>query len=228
MSQVRSAIAILHTREVHPMHELQPASLAGKGSVQVCLPRPWPSRSATGPPLHHGPVAPPTPPAPAAWPVLWARCWGRIRTWRVPPRWSFRDWCDEARAQGALAVCLARREFDPRRCVPFDAFLYRRVVEAVRTRHRQEWSFGSRAKPDDDVSLANLFQRSLPDPDLLEHMTHALEQLTEPERRLIHQLFWDGQSVGELARVSGVSQELLRKRKSRALHKLRVYLEECV
>ena len=40
--------------------------------------------------------------------------------------------------------------------------------------------------------------------------------------------FWDGHSVGELARVSGVSQERLRTRKSRALHKLRVYLEECV
>ncbi len=56
----------------------------------------------------------------------------------------------------------------------------------------------------------------------------GLEQLTEPERRLIHQLFWDGHSVGELARVSGVSQERLRTRKSRALHKLLVYLEECV
>ena len=129
---------------------------------------------------------------------------------------------------GALAACLARREFDPRRCVPFDAFLYRRVVEAVWTRHRQEWNFGSRAKPDDDVSVANVLQCSLPDPDLLEHMTHALVQLTEPERRLIHQLFWDGHSVGELARVSGVSQERLRTRKSRALHKLRVYLGECV
>ncbi len=207
------------------MCELQPSFLAGMGSVHVH--RPWPTRSATGPSHHHGPVTP-TPPDLTAWPALWARCWGRIRTWRVPPRWSQRDWCDEARAQGALAACLARREFDPRRCVPFDAFLYRRVVEAVWTRHRQEWNFGSRAKPDDDVSVANVLQCSLPDPDLLEHMTHALEQLTEPERRLIHQFFWDGHSVGELARVSGVSQERLRTRKSRALHKLRVYLGECV
>ncbi len=50
-----------------------------------------------------------------------------------------------------------------------------------------------------------------------------LERLTEPKRRLIHQLFWDGHSVDELTRVSGVSQERLRTRKSRALHKLRVY-----
>src|SRR5271157_255128 len=207
------------------MRELQPALLAGMQSVQVH--HPWPSRSATGPSFHHGPVAP-TPPDLTAWPVLWARCWGRIRTWGVPPRWSPRDWCDEARAHGALAACLARRDFDHRRCVPFDAFLYRRVVEAVRTRHRQEWSFGSRARPDDDASVANVLAFTLPDPDLLEHMTHALEQLTEPERRLIHQLFWDGHSVGELALLSGVSQELVRKRKSRALHKLRACLEESI
>ena len=206
------------------MYELQPSFLAGMGSVHVH--RPWPTRSATGPLHHHGPIAP-TPPDSTAWPVLWARCWMRIRTWSVPPRWSFRDWCDEARAQGALAACLARREFDPRRSVPLDAFLYRRVVESVWTRHRQEWSFGRRAVSQKVVEDDALTPSHL-DPDLLEHMTHALERLTEPERRLIRQLFWDGHSVGELAQFSGVSQERLRTRKSRALHKLRVYLEECV
>jgi len=49
------------------MHELQPAYLAGRGSVQVH--RPWPPRAGVGPPLHHGPVAP-APPDSTAWPVL--------------------------------------------------------------------------------------------------------------------------------------------------------------
>lgn len=207
------------------MHELRPAFLSSAGST--CVHSPWPSRSRVEPLVRHGPVTP-VPPDPTGWPVLWARCWGRIRTWCVPPRWSPRDWCDEARAQGALAACVAHREFDPRRCIPLDAFLYRRVVDAVRTRHRQEWSFGRRARPGDDLSVAEVLAFSLPDPDLLEHITHALERLTEPERRLIHQLFWDGHSISELARVLGVSQERLRTRKSRALHKLRAYLEECV
>jgi len=61
--------------------------------------------------------------APTAWPGRWARCWSQIRTWHVPPRWSFGDWCDEARGQGALADLQSRREFDPRRGVPLDAFL---------------------------------------------------------------------------------------------------------
>jgi hypothetical protein len=28
------------------------------------------------------------PPDPTHWPTLWARCWSRIRSWQVPPRWS--------------------------------------------------------------------------------------------------------------------------------------------
>jgi hypothetical protein len=109
MSPVCSVIVNLRTREVQPMCELQPAFLAGMQSVQVH--HPWPSRSATGPPLHHGPVAA-TPPEPRAGPVLWARCWGRIRTWRVPPRWSVDGLARRGpRPGGALAACLARREF---------------------------------------------------------------------------------------------------------------------
>src|SRR5205814_4140325 len=81
---------------------------------------------------------------PTAWPVLWARCWMRVRSWRVPPRWSAGDWWDEARAQGQAAACRAWREFDARRLVPLDAFLYRRVVDAVWTRYRQEWAYGRR------------------------------------------------------------------------------------
>jgi hypothetical protein len=77
-------------------------------------------------------------PGPTAWPVLWARCWARVRSWRVPPRWSARNWWDEASALGALADSQARRDFDPRRGVPLDAFPYSRVVDAVWTRYRQE------------------------------------------------------------------------------------------
>src|ERR1700722_1736613 len=73
---------------------------------------------------------PVAPLSPADWPTLWARCWSRIRSWSVPPRWSCRDWWDEARAQGALAAHRAGAEFDARRGVPREAFLYRRVIEA--------------------------------------------------------------------------------------------------
>lgn len=162
---------------------------------------------------------------PTAWPALWARCWTRVRTWEVPPRWSARDWWDEARAEGALAVSQARSEFDPRRGVPLDAFLYRRVVDAVWTRYRQEWAYGRRAVPQEEVE-DNALARSLPDPDLLEQMAHALDRLGEPERRLIRQLFWDGSSSHELTGVMGVSLQALMKRKVRVLLKLRHMLKD--
>jgi len=162
---------------------------------------------------------------PTAWSVLWARCWVRVRSWRVPPRWSAGDWCDEARALGHAAACSAWREFDPRRLVPLDAFLYRRVVDAVWTRYRQEWAYGRRAVPQEVVE-DDALARSLPDPDLLEQMTHALDHLSEPERRLIRQLFWDGSSPLELAGIMGVSLQALMKRKVRVLRKLRQMLED--
>jgi DNA-directed RNA polymerase specialized sigma24 family protein len=124
-----------------------------------------------------------------------------------------------------LAAWQALTTFDPSRGVPLPAFLHHRILAAVWTRYRQEWSFGSRARPDDDLGFVNRLAFSLPDPDPLEHMTHPLEQLTEPDRLLIHQLFWDGRSIAELARAAGVSQDQLRARKSQALRKLRVYLE---
>jgi DNA-directed RNA polymerase specialized sigma24 family protein len=109
--------------------------------------------------------------------------------------------------------------------VPLDAFLYRRVVDAVWTRYRQEWAYGRRAVPH-AVVAADALARSLPDPDLLEQMTHALDRLSEPERRLVRQLFWYGSSPDELAGVMGVSREVLMKRKVRVLRKLREVLED--
>src|SRR5271157_3704956 len=171
------------------MRELQPALLAGMQSVQVH--HPWPTRSATGPSFHHGPVAP-TPPDPTAWPVLWARCWGRIRTWRVPPRWSQHDWCAEARAQGEATACGALRDFDPHRLVPLDAFLYSRVVDAVWTRYRQEWAYGRRARPGEAIPDRPAPERLGPDADTLARLESALGSLAELDRCLIRQLFWDG------------------------------------
>jgi DNA-directed RNA polymerase specialized sigma24 family protein len=162
---------------------------------------------------------------PAAWPVLWARCWKRIRTWQLPPLWAARDWYEEARAQGGLADCLARRQFDPGRGVPLDAFVYRRVVSAVWTRYRQEWSYGRRAVPV-EVAQEDALASARPDPALGEQMSHALEHLSQAERRLLRHLFWDGSSLEELCQEAGLRREALQKRKARALLKLRQMLQD--
>jgi hypothetical protein len=200
------------------MHELQPAFLVGMGSVHVH--RPWPPRAGVGPPHHHGPVAPAQPDS-TAWPVLWARCWGRIRTWRVPPRWSPRDWCDEARALGEATACGAVRDFDPHRLVPLDAFLYSRVVDAVWTRYRQECSFGRRTRPGEAIPDRPAPERTEPDADTLARLEAALGSLAELDRGLIRQLFWDGRCEDDLAREWGVSRQAVSKRKQKILLELR-------
>jgi hypothetical protein len=163
----------------------------------------------------------------SAWPDIWPRCWVQIRTWPLPPRWVLRDWYDEARDQGALAYCLARRDFDPTRGVPFEAFVYRRVLHAVWTRYRQEWSFGRRAKTQ-EVVLGDADALPPPDADLCQQMTRALERLKEADRQFIRRLFWDSASLADLSVETGLLPEALKKRKARALVKLREFLRESI
>jgi DNA-directed RNA polymerase specialized sigma24 family protein len=165
------------------------------------------------------------PPDPVAWPSLWARCWSRIRGWRAPPHWSPADWQDEARAQGALARCEALREFDSRRLVPIEAFLYRRVVEAVWARYRQEWSFGRRTRLVHHWGDAVWLDDSESGSHLLDRLAFALERLNESDRRLLHRFYWEGCSLQEMSVFMELSRDALKKRRTRALQKLRELLE---
>jgi DNA-directed RNA polymerase specialized sigma24 family protein len=181
----------------------------------------WGFQSRAVPPVASGRVVPPDP---TAWPSLWARCWSRIRSWRVPPRWSHHEWLVEARAQGALAACEAIRAFEASRLVPLDAFLYRRVVASVWTRYRQECSFGRRCPR--DASLPELAAPGAehPDAELFERLEAILRTLDEGELRLIRQLFWVGRSEDDLARELGVSRQAVNKRKQKLLRRLGSHL----
>jgi DNA-directed RNA polymerase specialized sigma24 family protein len=161
------------------------------------------------------------PPDPTDWPSLWARCWSRIRSWQVPPRWSHHEWLEEARAQGALAACEAIRAFEPARLVPLDAFLYRRVVESVWTRYRQECRFGRRCRLDASLSDYTATEPGRPDPELLDRLAEVLQTLDEGERRLIRQIFWDARSEDDLARELGLTRQAVNKRKQKVLRRLR-------
>jgi RNA polymerase sigma factor (sigma-70 family) len=158
---------------------------------------------------------------PPEWPTLWARCWSRIRTWRVPPRWSPCEWWEEARALGALAACEAHRSFEPGRLVPLEAYLYRRVVESVWSRYRQEWSFGRRCRSDAGLPDRPAAESDRPDPELLRRLASILEDLNQSERFLIRRLFWEGRSEDELALELGVSRQAINLRKQKLLRQLR-------
>jgi RNA polymerase sigma factor (sigma-70 family) len=177
----------------------------------------WGFQSRAVPSVASGRVVPPNP---TDWPSLWARCWSRIRSWRVPPRWSPSDWWDEARAQGALAACEALRAFEPGRLVPLDAFLYRRVVEGVWSRHRQECRLGRRCRLDASLPERAAPEAERPDGALLERLEAILQTLDEGELRLIRQLFWAGRSEDQLALELGITRQAVNKRKRKLLRRL--------
>jgi DNA-directed RNA polymerase specialized sigma24 family protein len=157
----------------------------------------------------------------SVWPTLWARCWSHIRTWHVPPHWSPWDWCNEARAVGALAACEAYRSFEPGRSVPLEAYVYRRVVETVWTRYRQEWSFGRRCRPDAALPKRPASESDRGDPELLGRVASMLGNLRASERWLISRLFWDGRTEDERALELGISRQAVNLRKQKILRQLR-------
>jgi RNA polymerase sigma factor (sigma-70 family) len=105
--------------------------------------------------------------------------------------------------------------------VPLDAFLYRRVVESVWTRYRQEWSFGRRCRADTRLPDRSVEASDRPDPEALDRLVLLLGNLPEADQSLIRQLFWDGRTEAELAAEIGVSRQAVSQRQQRILQRLR-------
>ncbi len=156
------------------------------------------------------------------WPRVWAACFRRIRNWRIPPRWSPRDWWEEAHAQAAIVAWQAYQDYDPAQgLLPLDAFLHLRVLAGVRTRYRQEWGYGlhqgpkapstSFVAPADPSALVE-------DADLIRQI---LESLEESDQWFLRQLFWVGMSEDVVARTLGISRQAVNKRKMAIMKGLR-------
>ncbi len=155
------------------------------------------------------------------WKAIWPRCWRRIRSWRVPPRWNPLDWWEEARAEAALAACSAALDFDPTRGVPRPAFLYQRIVAGVWSLYRREWAYGRYLRgprPLEEWSGSDVI--SPPRVDQI-GVAQFLDWLGTRDRFLIWQLFWDGKTEKAVARKLGLSQQAVSARKLAALRFLR-------
>jgi hypothetical protein len=156
------------------------------------------------------------------WPHVWAVCFRRIRNWQVPPRWSSRDWWEEARAQAAIAAWQAYQDYDPAQSLlPIEAFLYLRVLASVRTRYRQEWGYGlhhGSAAPATGLIAAVDPSALVGDADLIDQL---LESLKEGDRWLLRQLFWVGAPENAVAAALGISRQAVNKRKMIILKSLR-------
>lgn len=169
--------------------------------------------------------------------ALLDRCFKRICGWRVPPNWSLADWREEIRAHGLGAAYEAIRDFDASRGVPFDAFVYERVITRAYSRFRQEWAYGLRciSSPAEFVSHGGLGsgelgvqhgESTIEPGAAYQFLLDTLGALSEPNHRLIMQIFWEGKTEVKIAEILGVSHQAVSKRKRAILEKLRMWLKD--
>ena len=173
-----------------------------------------------------GPTAAVTADAECAFGEAVGVCLRRIRAWRAPPNWSLFQWREEIEGHALAAACDAQKAYDPTRCVPLGAFIYRRVMARVLTRYRQEWSYAQRCVCElggEDGECAQCAAPAVADHADLEA---ALASLSTAQRWLVEQLFWQERTESALAAVLGLSQRAVSKRKQVLLGVLRRWLED--
>jgi RNA polymerase sigma factor (sigma-70 family) len=166
------------------------------------------------------------------WPRVWAACVRRTHGWRVPPRWSPRDWWEEIDAEGVASACHAMRIFDPERGLSLASFVYHQVLASALSRYRQEWNYALRygLSPSSENHLVGLddVENRLAADQEEKKLKRLMTNLPESERRLIESLFWDGRTETEVAGGLGISQQAVCKRKHKILNKLRNTLAKSV
>jgi DNA-directed RNA polymerase specialized sigma subunit len=155
------------------------------------------------------------------------RGFGHACVWRVPPHWSVNDWREELCALAIMSAWQASRDFDQSRGIPLAVFVCCRIKACVLTRYRQEWRYALRNTPADSEtieSLAGSVPATQADPVEFLSLDRALGRLSEGERWLLAQLFWNHRTETAVAAELGISQPAVNKRKRVALFHLRSIL----
>ncbi len=161
----------------------------------------------------------------------------RIRSWRVPPNWSRRDWFEEVAAVGTAAAWQAVCEFNPARGIPLSGFGYRRMMTRCLSRYRKEWRYALHLvssdtceeetttfkHPDLAASWALKVNETHPSND---DLRGAVRALPGEQRRLIEQLFWEECTEAEVAAAIGTNQSTINRRKRAILNGLRLKLRD--
>ena len=160
------------------------------------------------------------------WCVI-SKCLRRIRRWRVPPRWTDQDWREEMEAEATAAALQAKRDFNPIRGVPWEAFLYLRIIRSALARHRREWMFAMRRVSITAWDECEMIEGgSLPSREAThELLQDALGRLSAADARLIEDLFWEGKTEAGLGEALGISQQAVSKRKRSILKTLKRVVE---
>jgi len=154
------------------------------------------------------------------------RCLRRIRRWRVPPRWSGREWLEEVGAEATVATLQAKRDFDPDRGVPWEAFLRLRIMHAALARYRREWSYEIRRVSGGSLDEYEDESLDIPPPEAFaRQLDEAMDRLPRSDALLIEGLFWEGKTEAKLAEYLGITQQAVNKRKRAIFQRLRRGIE---
>ncbi len=167
-------------------------------------------------------------------------CRKRLRKWRVPRNWSPADWLDELAEVAWVAGWEAYWDFDPSKGVRLAWFVWARAMQSALTRHRQEWRYigplvSEVAEETLDAAEAGNApengplsgKNGLPQSDLAPvrvALRDAVADLPQGERWLVQQLFWEGRTEAEVARILGISQRAVSRRKKAVMLALRAAL----
>jgi len=157
----------------------------------------------------------------------------RAKLWRLPPNWNERQWNDELRSIAWSSAWEAYHTFDPERNIPLQVFVFLRVKKALWDFYRREWEYachhisppqteGDEESENWEFALLSLQREGKEWQRMVIHL--ALSQLSERERFVIEQLFWDGWTEAEIVQELGISQQMVSKIKGKALRKLREML----
>lgn len=147
---------------------------------------------------------------------LIARFQQRVRLY-VAARTSHPDYADEVTQETMLAAVLALREGKVREPEHLAAFILgiarNQLADAIRKQARRKTA----PLPEGyDCPAPNQEQ----DPELVESARTEIETLEPSDRRILWLTLIDGFKPGEIAAQVGMSAELVRQRKSRALRKI--------
>ncbi len=148
---------------------------------------------------------------------------GRLWRWRVPANWSRPQWEEEISSEVAVAVMEFTRGYTVSEPQSGTRYLRSKIQNKVLNRYRQEWAFSKH--------IAHPIVTEPTDSDHLERghghlaLQEAVAALSESDRRLIQQLYWEKRSQTQIAAEAGVSVPAICKRNKRILCRLKGVLK---
>ncbi|MBL8746976.1 MAG: sigma-70 family RNA polymerase sigma factor [Phycisphaerae bacterium] len=139
------------------------------------------------------------------------RCTARVRRWPPPPGWSRHEWIMESAANAAHQALQAEQDFDARRGVPIEAFIWKRVLGRLLAIYRREWR--QQSLPKRLMALERVqHQCGSAASASLDGTEDLLKGFTENDRWLLKRALIDHLSESRIAAELGVTQQAVNKR----------------